>query len=51
MRDIAEIRKLSVPDELAEELQKRLKAHRESPEDSESWDSVEQAIFGPECND
>jgi putative addiction module component (TIGR02574 family) len=69
--DIAEIRKLSVPerlqlvteiwdsildtpellpvsDELADELKKRLEAHRASPEDSEPWDSVDQKIFGGE---
>jgi putative addiction module component (TIGR02574 family) len=67
--DIAEIRKLSVPerlqlvteiwdsildtpellpvsDELAEELQKRLEAHRAAPEDSEPWDSVDRKVFG-----
>jgi len=71
VRDIAEIRKLSVPerlqlvteiwdsildtpellpvsDELADELQKRLEAHRASPEDSEPWDSVDRKIFGGE---
>lgn len=69
MTDIAEIRKLSVPerlqlvgeiwdsildapellpvsDELARELQQRLEAHRASPESSESWESVEQKVFG-----
>jgi putative addiction module component (TIGR02574 family) len=67
--DIAEIRKLSVPerlqlvteiwdsildtpdllpvsDELVEELQRRLEAHRASPEDSEPWESVERKVFG-----
>jgi putative addiction module component (TIGR02574 family) len=67
--DIAEIRKLSVPerlqlvteiwdsildtpellpvsDELAEELQRRLDAHRASPEDSEPWESVDRKVFG-----
>jgi putative addiction module component (TIGR02574 family) len=69
MTDIAEIRKLSVPerlqlvaeiwnsildnpellpvsDELVEELQRRLEAHRASPEDSEPWESVERRVFG-----
>ena len=69
MTDIAEIRKLSVPerlqlvteiwdsildtpellpvsDELAEELQRRLDAHRASPEDSEPWESVDRKVFG-----
>jgi putative addiction module component (TIGR02574 family) len=69
MRDIGEIRKLSVPerlqlveeiwdsilddpellpvsDELARKLEKRLAAHRATPESSESWDSVERKIFG-----
>jgi putative addiction module component (TIGR02574 family) len=67
--DIAEIRKLSVPerlqlvteiwdsildtpellpvsDELAEELQRRLEAHRASPKDSEPWESVDRRVFG-----
>jgi putative addiction module component (TIGR02574 family) len=67
--DIAEIRKMSVPerlrlvneiwdsiveapellvvsDELAAELQQRLKAHRESPEESEPWESVDRKVFG-----
>ena len=71
MADIAEIRKLSVPerlqlvteiwdsildtpellpvsDELAEELQKRLAAHRASPEESEPWESVDRKVFGAE---
>jgi putative addiction module component (TIGR02574 family) len=69
MTDIAEIRKLSVPerlqlvteiwntildspeslpvsDELIEELQRRLEAHHASPEDSETWESVERRVFG-----
>jgi putative addiction module component (TIGR02574 family) len=69
MTDIAEIRKLSVPerlqlvteigdsilenpellpvsDELAGELQRRLEAHRASPEDSEPWESVDRKVFG-----
>lgn len=69
MTDIAEIRKLPVPerlrlvgeiwesilnapellpvsDELVAELQKRLQAHRASPEDSEPWESVERKVFG-----
>ncbi|HEX7679385.1 MAG TPA: addiction module protein [Thermoanaerobaculia bacterium] len=69
MANIAEIRKLSVPerlqlvteiwdsildtpellpvsDELAEELQRRLEAHRASPEDSEPWESVDRKVFG-----
>ena len=71
MRDIAEIRKLSVPerlqlvgeiwdsildapellavsDELTRELQRRLEAHRASPETSEPWESVNQTILGPD---
>jgi putative addiction module component (TIGR02574 family) len=67
--DIAEIRKMSVPerlrlvneiwesiveapelltltDELAAELQQRLKAHRESPDESEPWESVDRKVFG-----
>jgi putative addiction module component (TIGR02574 family) len=53
MANIAEIRKLSVPpevlpvsDELAEELQRRLEAHRASPKDSEPWESVDRKVFG-----
>ena len=37
---------LPVSDELAHELQKRLVAHRASPESSESWESVDQKVFG-----
>jgi putative addiction module component (TIGR02574 family) len=37
---------LPVSDELVEELQRRLEAHRASPEDSESWESVERKVFG-----
>jgi hypothetical protein len=36
---------LPVSDELAEQLHKRLEAHRASPEDSEPWDSVERSVF------
>jgi putative addiction module component (TIGR02574 family) len=39
---------LPVSDELADELQRRLEAHRASPEDSEPWDSVDRKIFGAE---
>lgn len=69
MRDIAAIRKLSVPerlqlvgeiwdsildapellevsDEFAVELQKRLAAHRASPESSEPWESVDRDVLG-----
>jgi len=37
---------LSVSDELANELKVRLAAHRQSPDSSESWDSVERKAFG-----
>jgi putative addiction module component (TIGR02574 family) len=37
---------LPVSDELTEELQRRLEAHRASPEDSESWESVDRKVFG-----
>jgi putative addiction module component (TIGR02574 family) len=37
---------LPVSDELAEELQRRLDAHRASPEDSEPWESVDRKVFG-----
>jgi putative addiction module component (TIGR02574 family) len=70
--DIAEIRKMSVPeglqlvneiwesiveapelltitDELAAELQQRLKAHRESPEESASGESVNRQVFGAQA--
>lgn len=69
VRDIAEIRKLSVPErlqlvteiwdsileapellpiseELERELQQRLRAHRDSPESSEPWESVDREVFG-----
>jgi putative addiction module component (TIGR02574 family) len=36
---------LPVSDGLAEELKKRLEAHRASPEDSEPWDSVDRKVF------
>lgn len=72
MTDIAEIRKMSVPeglqlvneiwesiveapelltitDELAAELQQRLKAHRESPEESASGESVNRQVFGAQA--
>jgi putative addiction module component (TIGR02574 family) len=37
---------LPVSDELLAELQKRLDAHRASPEDSEPWEVVDRAVFG-----
>ena len=37
---------LPVSDELLEELQRRLEAHRASPEDSEPWELVEREVFG-----
>lgn len=37
---------LPVSEELARELQKRLEAHHASPESSESWESVDQRVFG-----
>jgi hypothetical protein len=37
---------IPVSDELVEELQRRLEAHRASPEDSEPWESVERKVFG-----
>ena len=37
---------LPVSDELALELQRRLEAHRASPESSESWESVGREVFG-----
>jgi hypothetical protein len=43
---VIDVELLPVSDELADELQKRLEAHRESPEDSEPWDSVDREVFG-----
>jgi len=71
MRDIAEIRKLPLPErlqlvgeiwnsiledpsllpvseELARELEVRLEAHRDDPDSSKPWDSVDREIFGAE---
>ena len=37
---------LPLSEEFALELQKRLEAHRASPETSESWESVDRDVFG-----
>lgn len=39
---------LPVSDQLARELELRLAAHRENPESSQPWESVDREIFGTE---
>ncbi len=52
MGDIAETSKQHAPEsvlisvELERELCERLKTHRDSPESSEPWESVERSVFG-----